>query len=225
MAVAETATVNGTSGLQASFTISITVSGSNPVLIVGSNLHSVTATFNAPSWSLGSGTPVEVKNVRGSTGVFTSIWAIPAPTGGAGTITVNPSTTVLCGGNATNYSGADQSTPSSAGDAVTSVSNASAATLTPANLAASDASYAMGCNIVAGNWTSATPNQRAIDNTDDPGYLVGDATGTTGVTINNDGGMVAGDVAMVAVRIKAVAAGGFNAGWATGATKTVGGVF
>ena len=206
MSVAETATANGTSGLQASFTISITVSGTNPVLIVGSVLHSVTATFNAPSWSLGGGTPTEIKNIRGTTGVFTSIWAIPAPTGGAGTLTVNPSTSVLCGGNATNYSGADQATPCPTGDAVTSTSTGAATTLTPTNLTASDATYAMGANIVAGNWSSATPNQRALDNTDDPGYLVGDATGTTGVTLNSDGGLTAGDVAMAGVRIVSAAA-------------------
>jgi len=206
MAVAETATANGVSGLQASFTISLTVSGTNPVLILGLNLHSATETFGVPSWSLGGGTAVEVKNVRGTTGVLTSVWAIPAPTGGAGTVTVTPSSTVLCGGNATNYSGADQTTPSVAGDAVTSVSNAAATTLTPSNLVTGDASYAMGANIVAGNWNSATPNQRAIDNTDDPGYIAGDATGATGVTLNNDGAMLAGDIAMVAVRIIQAAA-------------------
>lgn len=206
MAVAETATANGTSALQASFTINITVSGSNPVLMVGVNLHSVTATVSTVSWSLGSGTTVEIKNVRGATGVLTSIWAVPAPVAGAGTLTVTPSTTVLCGGNATNYSGADQSTPSATGDAVTSVSTATATTLTPANLVLGDGSYAMGSNIVLGNWVSATPNQRAIDNTDDPGYLAGDATGTTGVTLNSDGGLAAGDVAMVGVRIKQVSA-------------------
>lgn len=202
MAVAEVATADATPGTANSFTIGITVSGTNPVLSVKVGLKDATATVSSVSWNLGSGTTVEIKNLRSSNNAYASIWMIPAPGAGAGTITVNLSASVLFIGNATCFSGASQSAPSAAADAVTSTSNGAAVTLTPANLTANDASDGIGVNVDAGNWTSATPNQRSINNASNPGNLAGDATGTTGVTFNNDGTIPAGNVSFVAVRIQ-----------------------
>jgi hypothetical protein len=202
MAVAEVTSANATSATQSSFTISITVSGTNPVLIVKTVLNSATATVSSVTWSLGSGTTTEVKALRGSNGVLSSIWVVPAPSAGAGTITVNLSASVPSGGTATVFSGTDQVSPCPTADAVTSTSIGASTVLTPGNLSANDASDCLGANITSGNWSSATPNQRVINNTNDPGYIGGDATGTTGVTLNNDGGMTAGSIAMVAIRIQ-----------------------
>lgn len=207
MAVAEVAAADATPGTGNSFTIGITVSGTDPVLIVEVGLKDATATVSSVSWSLGSGTTSEVKNLRSVNNAFNSIWAIPAPAPGAGTITVNLSASVLFNGTATCFSGSHQIVPSPVADAVTSTSNAAGTTLTPTNLVVGDASSGYGVNVDAGNWTSATPNQRSIDNAGNPGHLGGDATGTTGVTLNNDGTIPAGNIALVAVRIQQAVAG------------------
>jgi len=64
-----------------SFSVSITCPSGNPVILVGIGLDSATATVSAVTWSLGSGTAVEIKTARLNTS-FASICAIPAPSAG-----------------------------------------------------------------------------------------------------------------------------------------------
>lgn len=178
-------------------TFNITVSGTAPALIVEVGLDSTTATVSSMSWSLGSGTAVEVKNVRSGT-AFNSIWAIPAPGAGAGTVTVNKSAAsinhqvdIAC------FQNTDQTAPCPPGDAVTTTSN-SGVTLTPLNLTAADATTGAGVNTVAGNPTGVTPNSRYVNTTTSVNIEAGDNIGTSGITLTNLG---SGSVAGVAVRI------------------------
>lgn len=202
MAVAEVTSAAATPGTGSSFTISITVSGSHPAITVKVGLDHATAVVNSVSWSGGSGTPYQIKNVRSSSGAFVSVWAIPSPGAGAGTVTVNLSTSALFIGTATVFSGTDDTTPSPIADAVTSTSQTPPVTLTPTNLTANDASDGLAANITSGNWNSLSQNQRFVNNTSDPGYISGDSSGTTGITFTNDGGVPAGSAAQVAVRVQ-----------------------
>lgn len=202
MAVAFSTNVSSAAATTTNIAIGITVSGTNPVLIGKVALDSVTATVTSATWSLGSGTTLEVKSLRNTNGPLSSIWAVPAPAGGAGTLTFGFSASIPAHCDTALWTGADQSTPCPTVDAVASSSNATNIVLTPANLTANDGTDAIGANIVQGNWVSATPNQRSIDNVSSPGILTGDATGTSAVTLTNDGTFINLDVASVAVRIK-----------------------
>src|SRR3990172_588401 len=74
-------------------TFNITVSGSNPVLIVKVGLDSTTAVVSSVTTDLG-GTGAEIKSQRnggGNNNCFVSVWAIPAPAAGATVVTVNKS--------------------------------------------------------------------------------------------------------------------------------------
>jgi hypothetical protein len=197
MAVAFVIDASGLGSAQ-SPTFNITVSGTNPVLLVDVGLDSTTATVSSVSWSLGSGTPAEVKNVRSGT-AFATVFAIPAPVAGAGTVTVNKSTTsinhqidVAC------FSGADQTNPCPAGDAVADALDGG--TLTPAHLAAGDATNGCAVNTIAGNPVGVSPNSRYVNTTTSVNIEAGDATGTTGLTYTTNGG--GATVAKVAVRIQ-----------------------
>lgn len=185
-------------------TFNITVSGTNPVLIIDVGLDSTTETVSSVSWSLGSGTALEIKNVRNST-AFSSVWAIPAPGAGAGTVTVNKSAASINHQiDVQVWTGADQTTPCPTGDAVTSIVHQAATTLTPTNLTANDGTAGNGINTVGDTPTSVTPNQRYLNSTTSVNQETGDATGTTGVTLNY--ALDIGNLALVAVRIAASAA-------------------
>jgi hypothetical protein len=181
-------------------TISITVSGTNPVLMAGIGLDSATATVSSVSWSLGSGTPLEVKNARSGT-AFGSLWAIPAPVAGAGTLTINKSAAAINHQiDALVYSDAHQATPCPAADAVSSVAASASETLTPANLTANDATCGMGVNTVGDNPTGVNPNNRYTNSTTSVNLQTGDNTGTTGVTVTYSPGS-GGSYAKIAARI------------------------
>jgi hypothetical protein len=199
MAATHSSTALATPATGTAPTISITVSGTNPALIVFVGLDSFTAASNSCSWSLGGGTPVLIASIRSANGAYAAVWKVPAPTAGAGTITLGNSASVPYVAAVQLWTGADQTDPSPNANAVTSTAATTPLTLTPTSLVSGDASAGMGANIIAGNWSAATTNQRAIDNSADPGYLVGDSANTTGVTFTNDGGMLAVDIALLAV--------------------------
>ena len=181
-----------------------TISGSNPVILVAVTFKSTTAVETAPSWSLGSGTAVLVKEVRGGSGVdvYESIWAIPAPIVGTGTVTVNIDTSLLFNSGADCFTGADQTTPAPVGDAVTDITATNSYTLTPANLTANDASYSC-----SGNTTfniSTVTNSTLIDNTATNDIGLGYNLGTASITVTmSDSANTHGNVA-----VRIVAAGG-----------------
>jgi len=190
-------------------TLNITVSGTNPVLVQCVGLDSTTATVTGLSWSLGSGTTVDVRSVRSGT-AFCDVWAIPAPSAGAGTVTINKSAASINHQlDVILYTGADQTTPCPSGDAVTSTTTASTQTLTPTNLGASDGSAGNGINTVSNNPNGVTPNQRYLNATTSINMQTGDATGTTGVTLKyNSPDIGAGSVGKVVVRIQVPTGGG-----------------
>lgn len=200
--------VAATPGTNSSFTINITVSGTNPVLGVSIGLASATATVSSVTWSLG-GSLIEIKNLRFSVGNqlgYVSVWALAAPTAGAGTLTITLSTSVPFQADAWIFSGADQITPCPVGDAATAQGD-DQASLTPAptNLVANDASTGIGALVISGSPTSVTPNQRYLDTTTAVNIETGDATGTTNVTYNFATSNVVG---AITVRIAAADGGG-----------------
>lgn len=213
MAVAFSTNVSSAPATTTNLLVNITVSGTNPVLVGKVALDSTSATVTSATWSLGSGTTLQVTSKRSLVGPITSIWAVPAPTGGAGNIRIGFSASVPAHMDVALWTGAHQTTPCPTGDSVISTSNAASITLTPANLTASDGTDCIGSNVVQGNWTSSTPHQRAIDNGSSPGILTGDNTGTTGVKLFTDSGMSASGAASVAVRIQVPAAGGATLGY------------
>jgi hypothetical protein len=201
--VAAVGSASATPGTASTVAISLTVIPGLATIVAKIWLHHASATVNSISWSLGSGTPFKVKEVRGSNGVLMSVWAIPAAVAGAGTVTATLSASVLSGGNATAWFNADPD-PCPLTDAVSSTSVATPNVLTPTNLAVLDASDGAAANITAGNQGTASPFQDDINNSADPGYLVGHAFDTTGITFTNDSGISAGNAALVAVRIQSV---------------------
>lgn len=210
MAVAHDATASGThhgaSGTTAN--LSLTVTGTNPVILVTVNLVDAAAVSTAPSWSLGSGTPVKVKEVRGGSGnaSYSSTWAIPAPATGAGTLTGNWDTSVAWSFGADSFTGVDQVTPCPLADAVSDVTAIASQALTPSNLTANDASYG-GMIDTADNVTSVSGTGGATtltDNAGGAGIGVGYALGTAAVTFVSSSGT--DSKGRIAVRIQAVAA-------------------
>lgn len=195
-AVAFITDVSGLGSAQ-SPTFNITVSGTNPVLLIDVGMDSTTATVSSVSWSLGSGTPVEVKNSRSGT-AFASVWAIPAPGAGAGTVTVNKSAAAINHQiDVSCFSGADQTTPCPTADAVADTLDGGS--LTPAHLAAGDATNGCAVNTIAGNPAGVSPNSRYVNTTTSINIEAGDATGATGLTYTTNGG--GASIAKVAVRI------------------------
>lgn len=174
-------------GTTTPFTFGITVSGTNPVLMVGIGLASDTATITAVTWSLGSGTPFEVKNIRAGT-AYASVWAIPAPTAGAGTISVSVSEAAIYHQAAASvFSGADQtSSVSSTGDAdaesFTPLGTGGVTrylTVTPLNLTANDCSFGVSVNTLAGDELGFATNDRYKNSTTAVNLAIGDSSGTT----------------------------------------------
>jgi hypothetical protein len=160
------------------------------------------------TWNAGSGTTEQVTSQRNtsSTGPLVSIWAIPAPTASTnGTVRAGFSISAFGQFDCSLFTGANQTTPCP--DSKTSTSNAASIVLTPANLVAGDGTDAMGANVVSGNWNSASPNQRSINNVSQVGWITGDATGTTAVTLATDAAMPATGIASVGVRIQQPASG------------------
>lgn len=176
----------------------------NPVIIVCIALNSTTATVSSVACSAGlsSGTPVEIKTQR-QTASYVSIWAIPAPTG-TGTITVTLSASVPWQSNAMVFSGADQTTPCPTGDATSGTATGTTDTivLTPSNLTANDASAGCGCNTVAADPLSYSPNETYRNATTTVNLQAGYRHGTGAVTATWS--THSSDKAAVAVRIVAV---------------------
>jgi len=193
MAVAYISDADQTPATSATITYSsFAVSGSNPVIVVAVALKSATATVSSVVCSAGltSGTPVEIKNFRGGTGdvltTFGSIWVIPAPVG-TGTITVNLSASVPWQSNAILFSGADQTTPRSSGDAVTLQSlstdpSPNTLTVTPTNLTANDAAVIIGVSTSFGTITGVQQTVTYTDGGTDPNASVGYHLGTGSVS-------------------------------------------
>lgn len=206
MAVAFDAVANVSPATGSSFNISITAPSTNPVIVVGIGLESTTATVSSVSWSLGSGTTVEVLTARKSD-AFASVWAIPAPTAGAGTISVTLSASVAYQAGAETFTGAHQTTPCPGADAVASTPTGAPAnvTITPANLAANDASFGIGVNTVANNPTGVTANDRFKNSTTNVNIQVGDSSGTGALTATYSDS--SDNRACVGVRIAEAAAG------------------
>ena len=169
----------GTGGTSSAWAIS----GANLGITVHVGLKDPTATVTGVSWSLGSGTAVEVAAARNSDDGYQAEWVIPAPTTGSGTYTVTLSASVPYQITADYFTGCDQTTPCPAGDAVTAASatEPTPSTLTPLNLTANDASSGGGAN-VSQDPVSVTPNQTYQDVTTVVNAQTGYALGTTGVT-------------------------------------------
>lgn len=211
MSVAYVTHANNTNGLgstASSTTVTVAVSGANPHVSIEIGLVSGSATITSITSDQSTGTIVQTA-VSNNSNVKAFIWSVPAPAVATHTFTINFSASVNYNVVAKVFSGADQTTPQPSGDAQTSTSNTSAVTLTPTNLTANDATTMVGCND-AGNWSSATPNQRVQDNGSFAGLQSGDSTGTTGTTFAFSG-IGASDIAMVAVRIAAASGGGGSA--------------
>lgn len=207
MAVAFDAVANVSPATGSSFNISITAPSTNPVIVVGIGLEGTTVTVSSVSWSLGSGTAVEVLTARKSD-AFASVWAIPAPTAGAGTVAVTLSASVAYQGGAETFTGAHQTTPCPAADAVASTPTGAPAnvTITPANLTANDASFGTGVNTVSNNPTGITANDRFKNSTTNVNIQVGDSSGTGALTATYTD--TSDNRAAVGVRIAEAAAGG-----------------
>jgi len=126
-----------------SFTISITVSGSNTVLVLHLEPAYGTNNATAVSWSLGSGTAVNVATASyGNNYANVNTWCIPAPTAGSGTVSVTTATGVSAVWyDLELWTGASQTAPCPTGDAQTWISDGSSSTitLTPTHLATGDA--------------------------------------------------------------------------------------
>lgn len=120
------------------------------------------ATVTSVSWSLGSGTPYEVGVIKqGNCNVY--IWAIPAPTAGTGTYTVNFSESAPFQVAADVFSGTDQTTPCPIADedefSVVNDDGATQYTITPTNVGANDAMAACIGHIIIGDtnlWATGT---------------------------------------------------------------------
>jgi hypothetical protein len=204
MAVAFSSVANVAPATNNSFTISITVPSGNPVLMVGIGLESTTATVTSVSWSLGSGTAVEVKTSRLNNS-FASVWVLPNPGVGAGTVTVNLSASVAFQGAAETFTGGHQTTPCPTADAVGPTGTAASLTITPANVTADDGAFGMAASTVAANPTGVSLNDRFKNNTTNVNYQCGDRLGIGALTANWDG--AGADEAGVGVRIVTAPAG------------------
>lgn len=171
--------VPGTGGTSASWTLS----GANLGIFLsiatfdGTN----TQTVSVVSWSLGSGTPIQVGETSRGGGSHIFLWVIPAPTAGAGTYTVTLSQSQQYQITATYFTGCHQTTPAPVGDIVTVNVDGSPATLTPTNLTANDASYGGGGSD-SNDPSGVTPNETYSNNTTAINLQAGYATGVTGVT-------------------------------------------
>lgn len=206
-------TTHGATGTSTALTM--TVGSTTPVILTCVNILSLTAKQTAPSWSLGSGTPVLVKEVRGgvATSDYASVWKVPAPTAGSGTLTLNWDTSITWAASADSFQGADQSDPSPVGDAVTDVTVTASVALQAANLTANDGTFGCAAN-GSSNVTSVQGTGGATTRTDNGGSIgigTGYALGSGTITVVMSEG-VADSKARVAVRVKAATATSVNHG-------------
>lgn len=156
----------------------------NPAIIVYISTQT-SCTVSAVSWSLGSGTTVQVAATSfAGSDTFSFIWKIPAPVAGSGTFTVLLSTSVPYQISADLFSGADQSDPSPNADADTDTGfDGVAFTLTPTNVAATDAMAAMTAHTQTGDsagWTTGTTSYE--NNTTVVNMLTGYTIGSGSMT-------------------------------------------
>lgn len=181
------------------------ISGANLAIIVQVTFLSTSITVTSVSWSLGSGTPIKIKSIRGGSGNATTVelWAIPAPVSGTGTITVNLSSSTQFNCNADYFTGADQTTPCPTADAVTDVTATNVYTLTPANLSSGDAASSGSANS-SELISSVAPNQTLIDNSGNVDIGTGYRIGVGSITVTMSGS--SNSHANVAVRIAAAGA-------------------
>jgi hypothetical protein len=183
------------------------IAGTNLVIVIVVTLESATVTVTGVSWSLGSGTAYQVatalSTLFGAAGARTSVWAIPAPTAGTGTYTVNVSGSVPLQLDALLFTGADQTTPCPIGDAATTTGSivVGPTTVTPTNLGATDATAGGAANTYAGSPNGITPNSTYLDSSSNVNIQAGYATGTTGLSAGYDS-TVDGNFSMVAVRVQ-----------------------
>lgn len=157
------ATYAGTPVTSASWTIS----GSDPLILVSIGMASNTAEVTSVTWSLGSGTPVEVakwaRTVGIASDIYQSVWAIPAPVTGGGTYTVTLTENVSFQISASYFTGAHQTTPCPITDddyeSSNTVPDGAAFTLTPTNVGANDAMFVGYSHRSSGDtngWTTGT---------------------------------------------------------------------
>ena len=198
MAAAFDAIANAAAATGSSFTMTITVPATNPVLLVGITLLSLTATVSSVSLDLG-GTATEIKTARGVAS-YVSAWAIPAPPAGAGTVSVTLSASVPYQAVCATYTSALQTTPCPTADAVNgTTSAASTLTITPLRMSSRDVSFGIAANTVASTPTGITTNDRYKDATTTVMIQAGDSTGTTALVANWSDTL--GDKAGVGLRI------------------------
>lgn len=195
--------------------ISLTVGGTNPALVQIIGIADDTATVTSLSWTLGSGTTVQITSVAGSTIAVgspfarTAAWAIPAPGAGAGTARAGFSASVPIQSDLLLFIGADQTTPCPATDVNASWTGAAdyaTTSLTAPNLTANDAICGGCVNSVASDPTSITPTQTYLNNGTACNLMAGYGIGNTTMVftwVDNNGNKSA-----VAVRVAAAAASG-----------------
>lgn len=188
----------------------ITVGGNKPVIavavgicIAGSGCSA--ATVSSVSWSLGSGTASQITTVA-TVDTRVSIWCIPAPVQGQGTVSIGLSASEPHQAVVAMFEHADQGAigastgPCPTGDAATASGVTNPLTVTPTNLVAADAVFGLGANAQAGdspNWnqTQLLKNNTTLVNASG-GYHLG--TGAVSVTWGTPNAVDA----LAAVRIK-----------------------
>ena len=209
MTVAYVSTKSAAPATAGSFTsASWTISGTNIVILIYiAFLDGTSGDVTAVSWSLGSGTAVKVASFQVvDDHQDTEVWAIPAPTAGAGTYTVTFADSGAYQVSADLFSGADQTTPCPTGDAVTTGSETqpnSPITLAPTNVAVADGVAGCISNTVNGDatgWTTGTPtfNNDTTTINFDTAYNLGASATLVGAARD-----AVAAVAAVGVRIKA----------------------
>jgi hypothetical protein len=188
-----------------SWTISGSELGIFVKIAIADSSHAVTVT--AVTWSLGSGTPVEVFTHR-IADTYASIWAIPAPTAGSGTYSVTFSGSVQYQIAANYFTGCHQTTPGTDG-AFADGATPDPLSVTPANLTANDAAVGIGANANGGDAPVIQQTETYNDNSTNVNASAGYHLGTGAITCrwNNGAGTSAVD-ALIAVRIAAASGGG-----------------
>jgi len=215
VAYSSSQSARGTSAAQA--TPSITVSGTNPVLVIGLTIDvsGGNPTINSVTFG-GTGTPVSVIDI-GTTAVRTAIWVVPAPSG-SGVVTLNLSASKPVQISVSLFTGANQTTPCPAADAVSSMADVTSITLSPANLTANDGSYGAFGHTIIDDCTGVTPNAILTDSTTAVNFQTGYRIGTgslVGGTTNDGPGLKTAECA-VRIAVAAAATGPMNPGLVIG---------
>lgn len=190
MAVAVGSTVNYTPGTSTNTgaSPSITTATSNPCILVAIGIFADGVSVSSLTITGFGGTAALVKTITlsGGTDMTLEIWKITAPTANtAGTVQVNFSGSCYFMGSVQGWSGAHQTDPCPAADAVTDISATDPRTVTPGNLTANDASFVAGQNRAGGqDFDTPSPNSLYLDNAGagDNAFATGYNTGTSGVT-------------------------------------------